>query len=57
MVLVDEEVQSGIHLANWNANASHGALVPSGSYFYRIHAKSLVSDRQFVGERLMLLLK
>jgi hypothetical protein len=57
MTLVDEDVQSGTHLVNWNANANHGALVPSGSYFYRIHATSLISSKQFVHERLMLLLK
>jgi hypothetical protein len=57
MTLVDDDVQPGMHVANWNANANHGALVPSGSYFYRIHATSLSSNRQFVSERLMLLLK
>jgi hypothetical protein len=55
--LVDEEVQSGEHFIMWNAGANRGMQVPSGSYFYRIHATSLTSDRQFVSERMMFLLK
>ena len=56
-ILVDEEVASGGHFATWNAESDHGVTVPSGSYFYRIHATSLVSDKKFVSERMMLLLK
>jgi len=55
--LVDEEVPAGGHFATWNAESDRGAKVPSGSYFYRIHARSLISDKQFVSERMMLLLK
>ncbi len=56
--LVDTEVPAGMHSAVWNATANtHGSKVASGSYIYRIHATSRVSNREFVKERLMLLLK
>jgi hypothetical protein len=55
--LVDAEVPAGMHNATWNVTAEHGAQVPSGSYIYRIHATSKEGDREFVQERLMLLLK
>jgi hypothetical protein len=55
--LVDEEVTAGVHSATWNATAGFGTPIPSGSYIYRIQAKSLLSDREFVRERLMLLLR
>ena len=55
--LVDEEVTAGVHSATWNASTGFGTPIPSGSYIYRIHAKSLLSDREFVRERLMLLLR
>jgi hypothetical protein len=55
--LVNQELSSGPQYVTWDATADHGARVPSGSYFYRIQAKSLVSDRQYVRERMMLLLK
>ncbi len=55
--LVDAEVPGGMHEVTWNALADHGAKAPSGSYIYRIHAKSLNGEREFVKERIMLLLK
>ena len=56
--LVDTEVPAGMHSAVWDASAgTHEGRIASGSYIYRIHATSRVSNREFVKERLMLLLK
>jgi len=55
--IVSSEISAGVHQATWNGTTDHGEPVPSGSYMYRIHAQSLVSDRQFVSERVMMLLK
>jgi len=55
--LVDYRVETGTHFARWSAKDEHGSAVPSGSYFYRIHATSVISKREFIRERLMLLLK
>jgi hypothetical protein len=56
-VLVNEPVSAGMHHAIWDATSLYGEQITSGSYFYRIHAKSLLSNREFVRERLMLLLR
>ena len=55
--LVDENVEAGTQMVTWNATADQGSPAPSGSYFYRIHATSLSTKREFVRERLMLLLR
>ncbi|PLX33513.1 MAG: hypothetical protein C0600_00335 [Ignavibacteria bacterium] len=55
--LVDKEVPGGVHHVTWDANAQYGGTVTSGSYIYRMHAKSLISDTEFVKDRLMLLLR
>jgi hypothetical protein len=55
--LVDAEVPAGVHDAVWNITADQSTQIPSGSYIYRLHAKSTDGDREFVKERMMLLLK
>ncbi|MCB2206310.1 hypothetical protein KQI65_16320 [bacterium] len=55
--VVDEVLPAGMHYAIWNATESFGSQMPSGSYIYRIHAKSRESNREFVRERLMMLLR
>ncbi len=56
-VLVDEERPAGENSVIWNAGSSRGRAIPSGTYFYRIHATSTVSSREFVSEKSMFLLK
>lgn len=56
-VLVDEERPAGENTVIWNAGGSRGRAIPSGTYFYRIHATSTVSSREFVSEKSMFLLK
>ena len=55
--LVDADIPAGLHEATWNAGENSGMPLPSGSYIYRIHATSKTGEREFVQERLMLLLK
>lgn len=55
--LVDTEVPGGVHHVTWDANAGYGINVSSGSYIYRMHAKSLISDVEYIKDRLMLLLR
>ncbi|MCZ7555975.1 MAG: hypothetical protein M5R41_06185 [Bacteroidia bacterium] len=55
--LVDDLVEAGTHYARWNAKENSGTAVPSGSYFYRMHATAQASKREFLRERLMLLLR
>jgi hypothetical protein len=56
-ILVDDLVEAGTHFARWNAKESSGSAVPSGSYFYRMHATAQTGKREFLRERLMLLLR
>jgi len=55
--LEDREVPSGVHSKTWNGRSASGEAVPSGTYIYRVSAASLVSDRQYQSERVMVLLK
>jgi len=55
--LVNERVDAGMHHVTWDATSTYGEFVNSGSYFYRIHATSLLTDREYVRARLMLLLR
>ncbi len=55
--LVDAEIPAGVHDAAWTITADQDKPIPSGSYIYRIHAISTEGDREFVQERMMLLLK
>ncbi|MDX9758871.1 MAG: FlgD immunoglobulin-like domain containing protein, partial [Bacteroidota bacterium] len=55
--LVDDVRTAGSHAVQWNGMTTDGTPAPSGSYIYRMHAKSGTSGQQFVRERLMMLLK
>jgi hypothetical protein len=55
--LIDGEVEAGVHQSTWNAGATQGQPIPSGTYFYRMQARSLLTGKEFMDERLMLLLK
>jgi hypothetical protein len=57
LTLVDDERPAGRYTVTWRGTAESGALVSSGIYFYRIHAKSVGSDLEFVQTRKLLLLK
>ncbi|MCZ7556277.1 MAG: hypothetical protein M5R41_07740 [Bacteroidia bacterium] len=55
--LVDAEIPAGLHDATWTITAEQGRQIPSGSYIYRLSAKSTDGSREFVQEKMMLLLK
>jgi len=55
--LVDDERPAGRYTVTWRGTAGSGAPVSSGIYFYRIHAKSIGVDGEFVQTRKLLLLK
>ncbi|MCB2206566.1 hypothetical protein KQI65_17620 [bacterium] len=55
--LVNEEVTYGLHSTVWDGLGDSGETLPAGSYIYRINAQSLISERKYVRERLMLMLK
>jgi len=56
-VLVDAEMSSGMHQVQWNATTDAGIPAQSGSYIYRIQAKSKATGTEFTRERLMMLLR
>jgi flagellar hook assembly protein FlgD len=55
--LVDDVIRPGSHAVQWNGLTDQGTSAPSGSYIYRMHAQSRESAKQYVRERLMMLLK
>ncbi len=55
--LVDGEVGQGLQSVLWNASNNSGSLLPSGIYFYRIHATSLTSGKEFDATSRMTLMK
>jgi hypothetical protein len=57
VTLVNNTVTAGYQSVEWNADNQNGASIPSGIYFYRVEAKSLTSNREFVEVRKMLLMK
>jgi hypothetical protein len=41
LTLVDAEMSSGTYTTRWNATNSHGRVVPSGIYLYRLEANEV----------------
>ena len=46
--LVDARQGVGVHSVVWNGRTKAGAVVPSGTYFYRITAGDFVAVRQMI---------
>jgi hypothetical protein len=55
--LVDGQLDAGEQSVQWNATTGSGLQLPSGAYFYRIHATSLVNGEVFQSVKRMLLMK
>lgn len=55
--IINEIIEPGFHHLFWNGTDMNGRKVSSGIYFYRIEAKSLKSNKQFVDAKKMVLLK
>ena len=55
--LVDGEVREGVQTLDWNASSNAGSALPSGLYFYRLHATSVWTGREFSDTKRMTLLK
>ena len=52
---VNGELGAGYHSIEWSASQDNGAALPSGLYFYRIHARSSAAEKEFTETRRMLL--
>ncbi|MBN1541516.1 T9SS type A sorting domain-containing protein [candidate division KSB1 bacterium] len=46
--LVDEVVDAGRHIVNWDGRDMTGATVPSGMYFYRIKAGDFIASKKML---------
>jgi photosystem II stability/assembly factor-like uncharacterized protein len=55
--LVNGEVGAGNQSVVWNASNTAGLAIPSGIYFYTLHATSLTSGREFSESKRMMLMK
>jgi hypothetical protein len=55
--LVNGTVAAGFQSVVWDADNHNGTAVPSGLYFYRVEARSLTTNQEFVEVRKMLLMK
>jgi hypothetical protein len=55
--LVNGSVAAGYQSVVWDADNHNGTAVPSGIYFYRVEARSLTTNQEFVEVRKMLLMK
>jgi hypothetical protein len=55
--LIAADENSGAHTVVWNAMTNNNEQLPSGTYIYRLHAKSLTSDKEFEVTRKMILMK
>jgi hypothetical protein len=54
---VDEERKAGQHSQLWTGQDQFGQPAASGLYFYRLEAKSILSERKFTSVKKMLLVK
>jgi hypothetical protein len=54
--LVDDPKDAGLNEVDWNATTFSGALVTSGVYFYRLHAKG-ESGKDYTDQRKMFFIK
>lgn len=58
ITLVDEIQDAGVKSLGWNATNKHGLPIVSGTYFYRIEAKSLTNPgKSFIETKKMLLIQ
>ena len=55
--LISDDVETGSHIATWNATSTSGEQLPSGVYIYRIQATSLTTGKEFQNVRKMVLMK
>jgi len=55
--LVDQDEGAGKHTAVWDGRSSHGALVSSGVYFYRIEERETATHRLVSSVKKKLLMK
>ncbi len=55
--LVERQIQSGYQTIEWSAVNNSGNPLPSGIYYYRMHAISQVSSNEFNEIRKMILMK
>jgi flagellar hook assembly protein FlgD len=55
--LLEGEMGAGGHTAVWNASNNAGGALPSGLYFYRLHATSVAAGQVFDATRQMMLMK
>jgi hypothetical protein len=55
--LLEGEMGAGGHSALWNASNNAGGALPSGLYFYRLHATSVATGQVFDATRRMMFMK
>lgn len=46
--LIDEHLEAGRHSISWDSRDSHGGIVSSGVYFYRIAAEGFVETKKMM---------
>jgi len=55
--LVNANLEAGYHSTEWNTENAGGMSLPSGVYFYRIHASSIATGQEFSQINKMVLIK